>query len=129
MPEFSSITDPTTSLTTSSRIISVSPKRSETGSCTSINSARLDVSSISGLFSGVSIYWFLSSRAYVAQYDKRLVWRIRSRLRIQLVLFCDFHDHRRIVPLIQYQGVSHLKRHQRFHRERAVGRADRHTDR
>src|SRR5262245_35222355 len=94
IPEFNSITEPMPSLTISSRIISVSPKRIDTGSCTSIRSARLDTSSPSGLFEGVSIDVLLPPRPNVARYDEGLVRRVHPSLCIQFALAGDLQEHR-----------------------------------
>src|SRR5215467_2177030 len=102
MPEFNSITDPTPSFTISSRIISVSPKRIETGSCTSMRTARLVLSSMSVLFGDMSIHRLLSSRPHVTGNGECLASRIHLRFRMQLVFPADFNDDGPFFPLIQH---------------------------
>src|SRR5438270_11216874 len=109
------MTDPTPSFTISSRIISVSPKRIETGSCTSIKTARLAPFSCSGLLSDVSIHWLLSSGSNVSLDSECFMRRIHLRFRVKFVFAADFDDHRPVLPLVQHQRVADLQRQQRFH--------------
>src|SRR5262245_11646093 len=108
IPEFNSITEPIPSFTMSSSIISISPKRIDTGSWTSIRTARFDPSSDSVLLSDVSIQRFLSS-ATVAGHCERFAHGIRLGSRLQLAFAGDLDNYRRVLPLIEYKRVTDLQ--------------------
>src|SRR5262245_33321220 len=119
MPEFNSITEPIPSLTTSSSSISVSPKRIDTGSWTSIRTARFDALPASTLSGDMSMRFGLPVSLDVARDCEGFARRIHRGLRIQLALSSNFDDYWRFLPLLDDNCVSDLKRQQRLHRKQS----------
>src|ERR1051325_10668720 len=100
------MTDPTPSFTTSSRLISVSPKRIATGSSTSSKTPRVLFSS--ALFTDLSTrrLHFSIDVAGDAEGPSR---GIDVHFSLQFVFACDFDVDGPVFPLVQNDGVIHLQ--------------------